>query len=391
MYDPSMSPVPVNRRSGQTSSADKNASAETPAGVDAVARGEIVVLVESYDADAEGNLLLGGQFVSAATLSRIASLTAGALYLSLTDERCAELELPAEPGIRNAWQPTPSISLRGPLGSTSSQDDQARTIQAALKSSFGAQDFARGGYVRPLRARPGGTLQRAGRTEAAVDLMRLAGCLPAGVVALVTNEDGTIARGAELSAYCTRHGLQMISVGDVITLRRKTDRLVERVASARIPTAHGEFTAIGYREILNDTNHIALVHGDVAGAEDVLVRVHARCLTGDVFRVATCSCARDLENAIARLGKEGQGVLVYVIPSASLQRLNRHEPACSGGPSASMDEYGIGAQILSDLGLSTIRVLTDHPTSGITGLDGFGLRIVDQLALSPDSEAHGPA
>jgi 3,4-dihydroxy 2-butanone 4-phosphate synthase / GTP cyclohydrolase II len=351
----------------------------------AVRSGGFVVLMESYEPTAEGNLIFAAQFASADSLRAFSTHTSGPLYLCLTDARCAELGLPvADPSDEGPWQPG-SIAVRGLAGTGSSRDDQARTIQAALNPSHGAEDFVRSGFVHPVRSRPGGVLQRAGRAEAAVDLVRLAGCQPATVLSFVTADDGDIARGDELLAFAERGGIPVVTVGEVITLRRRTDKLVERVANARLPTTYGEFTVVGFRGLLTETNHLALVRGNVDGAKDVLVRVHTECLVGDVFQSQLCNCARDLDRALAVLAKEERGVLVYVVPGDGLRRFSRHENLDGVYRPPPMDEYGVGAQILADLGLSTIRILTNHPKRNITGLDGFGLEIVDQVPLSPDA------
>jgi 3,4-dihydroxy 2-butanone 4-phosphate synthase / GTP cyclohydrolase II len=359
----------------------------------ALCSGGFVVMMESREPGAEGNLIFAAQFASADSLRTFSTHTSGPLYLCLTDARCAELGLPvSDPSDEGAWQPG-SIAVRGLAGTGSSRDDQARTIQAVINPTHGPDDFVRSGFVHPVRSRPGGVLQRAGRAEAAVDVVRLSGCQPATVLSFLTAPDGEIARGADLLALAERHGFPVVTVGEVIALRRQSDKLVERVANARLPTTYGEFTVVGFRGLLTDTNHLALVRGDVDGADDVLVRVHTECLVGDVFQSQTCNCARDLDRALAVLGREERGVLVYVVPGDGLRRFSRHESVDGALRPPPMDEYGVGAQILADLGLSTIRILTNHPKRNITGLDGFGLEIVDQVPLSPEAadDAADPA
>lgn len=356
---------------------------EAQAALATLRSGGFVMLLESHEPDAEGNLICAAQFVAADSLRAFASHTDGALFLCLTDARCAQLGLQSDPTFEGAWQ-AGSLALQGFL--SSSREDQARTIQAAINPSHGPDDFVRVGSVHPLRARPGGVLQRAGRTEASVDLVRLAGCQPAAIFSLVMGEDGDVARGATLRALAERESFPVVTVGSVIALRRQSDKLVERVANARLPTSYGEFTVVGFRGLLTDTNHLALVRGEVDGAQDVLVRVHTECLVGDVFQSQMCNCGRDLDRALAVLGKEERGVLVYVVPGDGLRRFSRHENVDGVYRPPPMDEYGVGAQILADLGLSTIRILTNHPKRNITGLDGFGLEIVDQVPLSPDAD-----
>ncbi|MDQ4081933.1 MAG: GTP cyclohydrolase II, partial [Actinomycetota bacterium] len=250
------------------------------------------------------------------------------------------------------------------------------------------------GHVFPLRARPGGVLRRAGQTEAAVDLARLAGLNPAGVVCEIMNPDGTMARVPDLGPYCERHGLRMITVADLIEYRRRTEKLVERTTAVRLPTAYGEFTAVAFRETLTGKHHVALVHGDVAGAESVLVRVHSECLTGDVFHSLRCDCGEQLDLALRRIAAEEAGVLLYMAQEGRgiglLSKLKAYELQEGGldtvdanlqlGFPADAREYGIGNQILADLGLSTIRILTNNPKK-LTGIEGFGLSVVEQVPI----------
>jgi 3,4-dihydroxy 2-butanone 4-phosphate synthase/GTP cyclohydrolase II len=202
-------------------------------------------------------------------------------------------------------------------------------------------------------------------------------------------EDGDFARGDGLRDLAARNGFPLVTVGAVVALRRRTDKLVERIATARLPTAFGVFTVVGFRGILTETNHLALIRGDVDGVANVLVRVHTECLVGDVFQALSCTCARDLERALEVLGREERGVLVYVVPDEDIQRFSRHEDLDGALRPPPMDEYGIGAQILADLGLSSIRILTDHPKGSITGLDGFGLEIVEQVPLTVEGTPSG--
>jgi 3,4-dihydroxy 2-butanone 4-phosphate synthase/GTP cyclohydrolase II len=245
-----------------------------------------------------------------------------------------------------------------------------------------------------LRARPGGVLERIGQTEAAVDLARLAGLTPAGVVCEIMNDDGTMARVPDLVPYCERHGLKMITVADLVEYRRRHEKLVERSASVRLPTEYGEFTAIAFREKLTGKAHVALVAGEVDGAENVLVRVHSECLTGDVFHSLLCDCGEQREQALAQIAREGRGVFLYLAQEGRgiglLNKLRAYELQAQGldtveanaalGFPADAREFGIGNQILADLGLSTIRILTNNPKK-IIGLDGFGLTVVEQIGI----------
>jgi 3,4-dihydroxy 2-butanone 4-phosphate synthase/GTP cyclohydrolase II len=254
--------------------------------------------------------------------------------------------------------------------------------------------------VFPLRAKQGGVLRRSGQTEAAVDLARLAGLNPAGVVCEIMNDDGTMARVPDLVTFCERHELKMVTVADLIEYRRRTEKLVERVVSVRLPTEHGEFDAVAYRELLTDKQHVALVKGEVAGVENVLVRVHSECLTGDVFHSQLCDCGEQLEQALARVEAEGRGVVLYMGQEGRgiglLNKLKAYELQASGldtveanlalGFPPDAREWGIGNQILADLGLTTIRILTNNPRK-LTGLDGFGLTVVEQVPLETEPTA----
>src|ERR671935_170607 len=258
-------------------------------------------------------------------------------------------------------------------------------------------DLVHPGHVFPLQAQPGGVLKRAGQTEAAVDLAALAGLNPAGVVCEVMNDDGTMARVPDLVDYCREHGLRMIAVSDLIEYRRRREKLVERMTSVRLPTAYGEFVAVAFREKLSGKHHVALVKGDVAGAENVLVRVHSECLTGDVFHSLRCDCGEQLEQALAQIGAEDRGVLLYMAQEGRgiglLNKLRAYELQEGGfdtveanielGLPVDAREYGIGNQILADLGLSTIRILTNNPRK-VTGIEGFGLRVVEQVPIETE-------
>jgi 3,4-dihydroxy 2-butanone 4-phosphate synthase/GTP cyclohydrolase II len=349
------------------------------AAADALARGGFVVLAESRADDAQGNLTLAAQFATAATVGFLSANAQGLVRLCLTDERCDALGLTPLTSHGDEWQPTAAISLRESDDRTGASDaERARTIQAAaLDPSVGPADFLPGGYVFPLRARPGGVLRRASRTEAAIDLVRAAGCVPAAAMSLVMNDDGSVAQGPDLEAYGRRHELPLVTVADVIAFRRRSEKLVERVTSARLPTRYGEFTAVGFHESFSGAHHVALVHGDVGGAANVLVRVHTDCITGDVFGATTCTCSETLHRSLELIAAERRGVLLYLVGGE--RRLSRHGDWGDVPPSPD-DEYGIGAQILAELGLTTIRVLTNNPRT-IVGLEGFGLEVVDEVPI----------
>jgi 3,4-dihydroxy 2-butanone 4-phosphate synthase / GTP cyclohydrolase II len=260
------------------------------------------------------------------------------------------------------------------------------------------------GHVFPLKARAGGVLERAGHTEASVDLARMAGVLPAGVICEVMNDDGTMARVTDLVPYTERHDLKMITVADLIAYRRRNDKLVERVVETRLPTAFGEFNAVGYRSLVDHKHHVAMVKGEVAGKDDVLVRVHSECLTGDVFHSLRCDCGEQLESALAMIEREGEGVLLYLAQEGRgiglLNKLRAYKLQEDGldtvdanlklGLPADLRDYGIGAQILVDLGLTSIRILTNNPKK-IIGMEGYGLSVADQIPIQSVPNPHNEA
>jgi len=365
--------------------------------IEDVRAGKFVVVVDDADRENEGDLTIAAQFVTPEAIAFMATHGRGLICLCLTPERCDELDL--RPMTEHNETPlgtafTVSIEAREGVSTGISAHDRARTIQVAIDASSTPSDLVQPGHVFPLRARAGGVLQRAGQTEAAVDLARLAGLNPAGVVCEIMKDDGTMARVPDLVGFCERHGLKLVTVADLIEYRRRTEKLVERVVSVHLPTEYGEFRAIAYREQLSDKQHVALVKGDVEGAENVLVRVHSECLTGDVFHSLRCDCGEQLDQALACIENEGRGVLVYMAQEGRgiglLNKLRAYELQENGldtveanlelGFPADAREWGIGNQILADLGLTTIRILTNNPRK-LTGLDGYGLTVVEQVPI----------
>jgi 3,4-dihydroxy 2-butanone 4-phosphate synthase / GTP cyclohydrolase II len=372
--------------------------------IEDIRQGRFVVVVDAADRENEGDLTIAAQFATPEAINFMTKEARGLICLCLTEERCDDLGLRQmtehnETPYGTAF--TVSIEAREGVTTGISAPDRSRTIQVAIDPSKGAQDLVQPGHIFPLRARPGGVLDRAGQTEAAVDLARLAGLIPAGVVCEIMREDGTMARVPHLIPYCERHGLKLITVADLIEYRRRTEKLVERMTSARLPTAYGEFTAVAFREALTGKHHVALVKGEVAGEENVLVRVHSECLTGDVFHSLRCDCGEQLEQALAQIDAEGRGVLLYMPQEGRglglLNKLKAYELQENGldtveanlelGFPPDMRDYGIGNQILADLGLSTIRILTNNPKK-ILGIEGFGLSVVEQVPIEmpPNAE-----
>jgi len=374
------------------------------AAIEDIRAGKFVVVVDAPDRENEGDLTIVSEHITPEAINFMATHARGLICLCLTEERCDELGL--RPMTYNNQTPfetafTVAIEAREGVTTGISAADRAHTIKVAIDPTKGPDDLVQPGHIFPLRARPGGVLQRTGQTEASVDLARLAGLNPAGVVCEIANEDGSMARVPDLVPYCEQHGLKMITVSDLIEYRRRHEKLVERMTSVRLPTAYGEFTAVAFRETLTGKHHVALVKGEVEGRENVLVRVHSECLTGDVFHSLRCDCGEQLEQALARIGAEESGVLLYMAQEGRgiglLNKLKAYELQENGldtveanlelGFPADGREYGIGSQILHDLGLTTIRILTNNPKK-ITGIEAFGLKVVEQVPIevAPNAE-----
>jgi len=367
--------------------------------VAAVGRGEIVVVVDDEDRENEGDLIMAAEYATPEAIAFFLHHTSGYICAPITEQRAHELELDLmvrenTESMRTAF--TVSVDVRQGTTTGISAHDRAATIQALVDPGTRPRDLARPGHINPLIAREGGVLKRAGHTEAAVDLARMAGLYPAGVLCEIVDEKKMdMARVPELERFADQHGLLLISIADMIRYRRKTEKLVKRVAEARIPTEWGDFTCYVYESTLDGEEHVALVRGNVAGEQDVLVRVHSECLTGDAFGSLRCDCGPQLQAAMSRVAQEDRGVVVYLrghegrgiglghkLRAYSLQE-DGHDTVDANtalGLPVDSREYGIGAQILVDLGVTSMQLLTNNP-SKYGGLDGFGIKITGRVPL----------
>jgi 3,4-dihydroxy 2-butanone 4-phosphate synthase/GTP cyclohydrolase II len=360
-------------------------------------RGEIVIICDDEDRENEGDFAIAAEKVTPAAINFMARFGRGLICLTLTEERCRDLDLPLMVEANSSpfgTAFTVSIEARGKTTTGISAADRAATVLTAIDPATRPEDLLRPGHVFPLRAKRGGVLKRAGQTEASVDLAKLAGLKPAGVICEIMNDDGTMARVPDLAKVAEEHGVLMITVSDLISYRLRHETLVSKVASPNLPTVYGDFRIHAYRSDETGDQNVALVMGEIHPEEPTLVRVHSQCLTGDIFGSCRCDCGPQLEQALNRIAEEGKGILLYLLQEGRgiglMNKLRAYELQEQGHDTVEANErlgfrpdqrdYGIGAQILVDLGVRKMRLMTNNPSKYV-GLHGYGLEIVERLPL----------
>jgi 3,4-dihydroxy 2-butanone 4-phosphate synthase / GTP cyclohydrolase II len=376
---------------------DKDKLKSVKEAIDDIAAGRMVILTDDEDRENEGDLCMAAEKVTAEDINFMAKYGRGLICLSLTPQRADELKLHMmSEENTSAFGTAFTVSIEAKKGVTTgiSAQDRAVTIKAAIDPKAKPDDLARPGHVFPIKAKPGGVLQRAGQTEGSVDLARLAGLYPAGVICEVMNDDGTMARMPQLVEFAKAHDLKIVAIKHLIQYRMQTESFVKRVATAKMPTRHGDFTAVAYSNIVDDNVNVALVKGEISADDNVLVRVHSECLTGDVFGSLRCDCGDQLHRAMEMIDKEGKGIILYMRQEGRgiglASKLQAYELQDKGldtveaniklGFKPDLRDYGIGAQILVDLGVKKMRLLTNNPKK-IIGLDGYKLDVVERVSI----------
>ncbi len=367
------------------------------AALEAIRAGRIVIVVDDADRENEGDLTIAAEKITPEAINFMARYGRGLVCLSMTPERLDELEIPLMVSQNSSRFETAfcvSIEAKGQTSTGISASDRAATVRAAIDPATRPRDLARPGHMFPLRSRTGGVMVRAGQTEAAVDLARIAGLYPAGVICEIMNEDGTMARVAELTKFAKRHGLLMVTIADLIKYRTLNESLVKRVASAKLPTEYGKFHIHAFESLVDKQTHVAMVCGDIGDGRDVLVRVHSQCLTGDVLHSVRCDCGAQLDIAMQRIAADGRGVLLYLHQEGRgiglANKIRAYELQDEGfdtveanerlGFKADQRDYGVGVQILRDLGVRSMRLLSNNPRK-LVGIEGYGLSVSEWLPL----------
>lgn len=377
--------------------------------IEAFGRGDVVIMVDDADRENEGDLIVAADLVTEEQMAFMIRHTSGIICLPMIEDRLDQLQLPQMVRVntdRRHTAFTQSIDARVGVSTGISAADRTQTVRVAIAAGTKPSDLDRPGHIFPLRADPGGVLKRAGHTEAAVDLARLAGRYPAGALSEIMNDDGTVARLPELERFSKEHGILLGTIADLIAYRlHQEEQLVERVVESRIPTIHGWFQAIGYRSKLDGREHVAFVMGDIGDGDQVLTRVHSECLTGDVFGSLRCDCGTQLDQALAEVAKEGRGVVLYIrghegrgiglfhkLAAYNLQDAGRDTVQANQDLGLPVDnrDYGMGAQILYDIGVRSMRLLSNNPTKR-AGIEGYGLEIVERVPLVTEPNDHNRA